>query len=89
MKNNRNIMLEVAELIKRTPVGKLLTTSEIRTGEYYWGESGLQRLREHAKRFRDLHTGKTPYEYAGNGTYRIFGDFKRYCQGYVRDHKKN
>ena len=82
----RNIMLEVAELIATHPVSEPLRTSEIRTAGKGYGESGTQRLREHAKRFRLMH-GQQPYEYAGHGRYRIYGPFKRDMQRYVREHQ--
>jgi hypothetical protein len=82
----RNIMLEVAELIATNPVSKLLRTSDIRTAGAGYGESGGQRLREHAKRFR-LKYGQQPYEYAGHGYYKIYGPFKRDMQRYVREHQ--
>ncbi len=84
---DRNIMLEVAELIANNPVSRLLRTSEIRTAGGCFGESGGQRFREHAIRYR-LMTGLPSHEYCRYGYYRIFGGFKRYCQKYARSHRQ-
>ena len=86
MNDNRNVMLEVAQLIARTPVTKHLRTSDIRKAGRSYGESGTQRFREHAIRFRKL-TGRLSHEYLRDGYYRITGDFRRYCQKYVREHQ--
>lgn len=78
--------MDVAKLIANHRVNEPLRTSEIRTGGKLWGESGTQRFREFCKRSRALH-GRPAHEYIGNGSYLIFGHFKRDMQRWVREHQ--
>jgi hypothetical protein len=86
MKRERNVTLEVAELIATHRVGEPLRTSEIRTAGRGYGESGCQRFREFSIRSRAMHH-KPSHEYIGGGKYRIYGHFKRDMQRYVREHQ--